>query len=143
MGKVNKFGQVFIDLIEQYVDENDIITASDVIIKSKINKSKVKIYIIQQIDQKVDLEEIAESKEIPMDTVLTEIENIIYSGTKLNLDYYIDQIVDGDKQDDLHDYFLNADTDDLNTALDDEYNQDYTEEEIRLMRIKFLSEYAN
>lgn len=143
VGKINKFGEVFLDLIKKYVDENDIITATDVVVKSKINKSKIKIYIIQHIDRKVDLEEIAENKEIGMDELLTEIENIINSGTRLNLDYYIDQIIDEEKQEDLIDYFLNAETDDLQTAMEDEFNQDYTEEEIRLMRIKFLSEYAN
>lgn len=143
MGKVNKFGDVFLKAISKYVKENDITTASDVIVKSAVNKSKLKIYIIQQIDRKIDLDEIAENKGISADDVLKEIENIIYSGTKLNLDYYINQILDHDKQDDLMDYFLSAETDDIQVALDDEDNQDYSEEEIRLMRIKFLSEYAN
>jgi ATP-dependent DNA helicase RecQ len=143
MGKVNKFGGMFIKLIEKYVDENDITTAADVVVKSSINKSKIKIFIIQQVDNKVDLEEISEVQRITMDELLTEIENIIYSGTKLTLDYYIDQVVEMDKQDDLHDYFINAETDDINIAFEEESNLDYTEEEIRLMRIKFLSEYAN
>lgn len=143
MGKVNKFGDKFIKLIEKYVDENDITTAADVVIKSSVNKSKIKIFIIQQVDNKVDLEEISEVQGITMDELLTEIENIIHSGTKLTLDYYIDQVVEMDKQDDLHDYFINAETDDIHTAFEDEYIKDYTEEEIRLMRIKFLSEYAN
>ena len=142
-GKVTKFGNAFIDLIEKYVDENDIITASDVIIKSKVNKSKIKIYIIQHVDRKMDLEEISENKGISMDNLLSEIENIIYSGTKLNLDYYIDQVLDHDKQDDLLEYFLNAESDDLEIALNSEDNLQYAEEEIRLMRIKFLSEFAN
>lgn len=143
MGKVNKFGEVFLKAIKKYVDENDITTASDVVIKSAVNKSKLKIYIIQQIDRKIDLEEIAESKSLSYDDVLKEIENIIYSGTKLNLHYYVNQILDQDKQQDLLDYFLSAETDDLDTAMDDEMNLDYSEEEIRLMRIMFLSEYAN
>jgi len=142
-GKVTKFGDAFVDLIEKYVDENDIITASDVIIKSKINKSKIKIYIIQHVDRKMDLDEISENKGISMDNLLSEIENIIYSGTKLNLDYYIDQVLDHDKQDDLLEYFLNAQSDSLELALDSEDNLQYAEDEIRLMRIKFLSEYAN
>ena len=143
MGKVKKFGKEFLDLINEYVDEHDIVTASEVVVKSSVNKSKMKIFIIQQIDRKIDLDEIAESKGISFDELLTEIENICYSGTKLNLDYYIDEVLDEEKQEDIYEYFLNADTDDIRVALEDEYNEDYSEEELRLMRIKFLSEYAN
>jgi len=143
MGKVKKFGAPFLSLIDNYVEENDIVTASEVVVKSSVNKSKMKIFIIQQIDKKMDLEEIAEMKGINFDDLLNEIENICYSGTKLNLDYYIDEILDPDKQDDIFDYFLNAETDSISEALEDEYNEDYSEEEIRLMRIKFMSEYAN
>jgi len=143
IGKVKKFGKDFIDLISEYVDEHDITTAADVVVKSAVNKSKIKIYIIQSIDRKLDLEEIAENKEIPVESVIKEIENICLSGTKLNLDYYIDQVLDDEKQDDLYDYFLNAESDDIKLALEDEDNSEYSEEEIRLMRIKFLSEYAN
>lgn len=142
-GKAVKFGQEFVDLIGQYVEDNDIITAFDVIVKSTVNKSKNKVFIINQIDKKLDLDEIAEAKGLDMSDVLTEIENIVSSGTKLNLDYYINQIIDDERQDDLHDYFLNAETDDVDAALNDEDNEEYSEEEIRLMRIKFLSEYAN
>ncbi len=143
MGKVVKFGAEFLKAIEGYVEENEITTASDVVVKSAGQKSKMKIYIIQQIDRKIDLDEIADSKGVKMDVVLEEIENICYSGTKLNLDYYIDQILDDDKQEDLFEYFLSAETDSIEAALSDEYNQDYSEEEIRLVRVKFLSEYAN
>ena len=143
MGKVNKFGKEFLEVIQKYVDENDIETASDVIVKSSVNKSKIKIFIIQQIDRKVDLEEIAQSKSLPFEELLTEIENICYSGTKLNLDYYIDDVLDENKQDQIFDYFLNSETDSLDDAMNDDRNSDYSEEEIRLMRIKFLSEYAN
>jgi ATP-dependent DNA helicase RecQ len=142
-GKVAKFGQPFIDAIKHYVIENDITTASDVVIKSAVDKSKNKIYIIQQIDRKVDLEEIAESKNMKMEDLLGEIEQICYSGTKLNLDYYVEQIMDYDRQDDLYDYFLNAETDSIAEALQELEDEDYSEEELRLMRIKFLSEYAN
>lgn len=142
-GKVQKFGSRFLKLIADYVDENEIVTASEVVVKSSVNRSKMKIFIIQQIDKKVDLEEIAETKGISFDNLLKEIENICYSGTKLNLDYYIDQILDDEKQDDLYDYFLNAETDNIQVALKDEDNADYSEEELRLMRIKFISEYAN
>jgi ATP-dependent DNA helicase RecQ len=143
MGKVNKFGKEFIDVIQNYVDENDIETANEVIVKNSVNKSKAKIIIIQAVDRKVDLEEIAETIKMSFDDMLTEIENICYSGTKLNLNYYIDQIIDPHKQDDIHDYFMNADTDSLEMALSDDSIADYSEEEIRLMRIKFMSEYAN
>lgn len=142
MGKVMKFGKPFLDLINKYVEENDIITASDVVIKSTVNKSRNKIFIIQQIDKKVDLEEIADMKDMEMDELIEEIEHICYSGTKLNLDYYINQILEKDQQEELRDYFLSADTDSINAALE-EFGNDYSEEEIRLMRIKFMSEYAN
>ncbi len=143
MGKVNKFGEEFIEVIQKYVDDNDIETANEVVIKSSINKSKTKILIIQQIDRKVDLEEIAEKARMSFEDLLTEIENICYSGTKLNLSYYIDQVIDAHKQDDIHDYFMNAETDNLEQALGDGSMSDYSEEEVRMMRIKFMSEYAN
>lgn len=143
MGKVNKFGKEFLEVIQNYVDENDIETASDVVVKASVNKSKTKIFIIQQIDRKVDLEEIAETINLSFEDMLTEIENICYSGTKLNLNYYIDQVLDPHKQEDIHDYFMNAETDSLEAALNDDSIADYSEEEIRMMRIKFMSEYAN
>jgi ATP-dependent DNA helicase RecQ len=143
MGKVNKFGKEFLELIEKYVDDNDIETATEIVVKSSVNKSKTKILIIQQIDRKVDLEEIAETANISFNELLTEIENISYSGTKLNLNYYIDQIIDKHKQEDIHDYFMNADTDSLEAALNDETLADYSEEDIRLIRIQFMSEYAH
>ncbi|GAA4448596.1 DNA helicase RecQ [Nibrella saemangeumensis] len=143
MGKVQKFGRPFIDLISKYVEENDIETAKDVVVKSTVNKSKVKIYIIQQIDRKVDLEEIAESKDLSMDDLVEEIEHICYSGTRLNLDYYINQIMDGDRQDEIYDYFMSAETDNIAVAMREFGGDDFTEQELRLMRIKFLSEVAN
>ncbi|MEO8473591.1 MAG: DNA helicase RecQ [Chryseolinea sp.] len=143
MGKVNKFGKEFLAVIRKYVDDNDIETANEVVIKSSVNKSKTKILIIQQIDRKVDLEEIAEKARMSFEDLLTEIENICYSGTKLNLSYYIDQVIDSHKQDDIHDYFMNAETDSLEQALGDGTMSDYSEEEVRMMRIKFMSEYAN
>jgi len=145
MGKVNKFGKEFLDLIQTYVDENDIETASDVVVKSSVNKSKIKIFIIQQIDRKVDLDEIAESKNISFDELLTEVENICYSGTKLNLDYYIDSVMDEDKQQQIFDYFLESETDSIEDAVEalKDEDSDFTEDNLRLMRVKFLSEYAN
>jgi ATP-dependent DNA helicase RecQ len=143
MGKVTKFGKEFLEVIQKYTEDNDIETASDVVVKSSVNKSKIKIFIIQQIDRKVDLVEIAESKNLSFEELLTEIENICYSGTKLNLDYYIDEALDENKQQQIYDYFLSAETDSMEVALSDDNNADFSEEELRLMRIKFLSEYAN
>ncbi|WP_247235805.1 DNA helicase RecQ [Telluribacter sp. SYSU D00476] len=143
MGKVQKFGRQFIELISRYVEENDIETAKDVVIKSTVNKSKVKIYIIQQVDRKVDLEEIAEAKDLSMEDLIEEIEHICYSGTKLNLDYYVNQIMDRERQQDIYDYFMNAETDNIAVALKEFAGDDVSEEELRLMRIKFLSELAN
>ena len=143
MGKVQKFGRPFLETITKYVQENDIETAQDVVVKSAVNKSKVKIYIIQQIDRKVDLDEIAESKSLAMDELIEEIEHICYSGTKLNLDYYINQIMDGDRQNDIFDYFMTTETDSIGVAMGAFLGDDITEEELRLMRIKFLSEVAN
>lgn len=143
MGKVNKFGKEFLETIQKYVEDNDIETATEVVIKSSVNKSKTKIFIIQQIDKKVDLEEIAEMAKLSFGELLTEIENISYSGTKLNLSYYIDQVLDPSKLDDIQDYFMNAETDSLDAALNDETLSNYTEEEIRLARLAFMSEYAH
>ncbi|MEI9917901.1 MAG: DNA helicase RecQ [Bacteroidota bacterium] len=145
MGKVNKFGKEFIELIRKYAEENDIETVSDVVVKTSVNKSKIKIFIIQQIDRQINLDEIASSKNISFDELLSEIENICYSGTKLNLDYYLDEILDEEKQEQIFDYFLNSETDSIEDAvaeLKDE-DPDFNEDNLRLMRIKFLSEYAN
>lgn len=143
MGKVSKFGKPFLDLIAQYVEDNDIVTASDVVVKSAGQKSKNKIFIIQQIDRKVDLDEIAEGRGMTMDALISEMEHICYSGTKINIDYYLEQVIDDDKQDDIYDYFMEAESDSIADALEELGEEDYTEEELRLMRIKFLSELAN
>ncbi len=142
-GKIHKFGKSFLETIQKYVDENDIMTASDVVIKSAINKSRTKIFIIQQIDRKVDLQEIADAKGLAYGELIEEIENICYSGTKLNLDYYIEEIMDTEKQDEVFDYFMNAKTDKIQDALEELGEEDYYEEDLRLMRVKFLSDYAN
>lgn len=143
MGKVVKFGKQFIDLIKKYVDDNEIETATEVVVKSTVNKSKIKIHIIQQVDRKVDLDIIAEQKELAMEDLIEEIEHICYSGTKLNLDYYINQVIEPDKQDEIYDYFMTSDSDNIAFAMDQCDIEDITEEELRLMRIKFLSEVAN
>ena len=143
MGKVQRFGKPFIDLITKYVDENEIEMDKDVVVKSMVNKSKIKIYIIQQIDRKVDLEEIAEAKGLALVDLVEEIEHICYSGTRLNLDYYIDQMIDDDRQTEIFEYFMQAETDNIAVALKEFDTDDFTEQELRLMRIKFLSEVAN
>lgn len=140
-GKAKKFGKPFLDIIQDYVEQNEITTAKDVVVKSTVNKSKAKISIIRQIDSKQDIEDIAESLKLSFDDVLDEIENIVDSGTKLNLDYYIDTIMDDDRLDEIYDYFMSADTDDLDDAYD-ELNEEIGEDEIRLVRVKFLSEVA-
>jgi ATP-dependent DNA helicase RecQ len=141
-GKAAKFGKPFVELIAKYVKENEIETEFDVVIKQTADKSKNKIQIIQQIDRKLDLQEISQSKKISMFELLQEIEMICFSGTKLNINYYIDGVLDEDRQDEITEYFMNSETDDIYIALK-EFDGEYTEEEIRLMRIKFLSEMGN
>ena len=140
--KARKFGKDFTDLIARYVEENDISTMSDVLIKTVGSKSKNKIFIISQIDQKVDFEEIAEGKNMTYEQLVEEVENICFGGTKLNIDYYINQLMDDDRQEDISDYFMSAETDDLEVALT-ELDTDYSEDEIRLMRVKFMSDHAH
>ncbi|KYG83348.1 DNA helicase RecQ [Roseivirga echinicomitans] len=143
MGKVQKFGAPFLKVISKYVEDNDIDIEDVVVIKSSGSKSKNKIYIIQQIDRKIDLEEVAEMKSWTMDTLLDEMEIICFAGTKLNLDYYLEEIMDEDREEDILDYFLNAESDDIQLALEEFANEDVSEEDLRLVRIKFHSEYAN
>ena len=140
--KARKFGKPFLKLSSEYVEEHYIITSSDVLVKSSGVKSKNKIFIIQQIDRQIDLEEIAEIKGMKYEALIDEIENICNAGTKLNLDYYIDHLLDDDRQDDIYDYFLSAESDNITEAID-ELGEHYSEDEIRLMRIKFMSEYAH
>lgn len=141
--KAKKFGQPFLDLINKYVDENDIITANDVLVKTTGFKSKHKIFIIQQIDRKIDLEEIAESAGIKMDKLVEEIEHICDSGTKLNLDYYIEHMMDEDRLDEIFDYFMTAASDNVQDAMNALGTDEYSEDEIRLVRVKFMSEHAH
>lgn len=143
MGKVAKFGASFLRIISNYVEENEIETASEVVVKSAGSRSKIKITIIQQIDRKIDLDEIANNLNISMSDLLQEIEQIIYSGTKLNIDYYIENIMDEEREDLLHDYFMNAETDRIKEALEELEDEDFAEDELRVYRIKFISEHAN
>jgi ATP-dependent DNA helicase RecQ len=142
-GKVDKFGQPFIDAIKEYIEENEITPASDVIVKTSGDRSKQKIFIIQQIDRKVDLEEIAEARNLSFHDMIDELEQICFSGTKLNIDYYIDRYFDEQKRDIISDYFMSAETDNIEMALNELSDYGFEEEDLRLMRIKFLSEFGN
>ena len=142
-GKARKFGKEFLELIAKYVEENDITRPDDFVMKSMVNKSVNKVFIIQNIDRKIPLEDIADSKGMEMEELLDEIEAIVSSGTKLNLDYYIEQTLDDDVVDEIFDYFRNeAESDSLEAAMED-LRDDYDEPEVRLVRIKFLCEVAN
>ncbi|MGM0497540.1 MAG: DNA helicase RecQ [Bacteroidota bacterium] len=143
-GKAQKFGDKFIEIIKKYVEEKDIIRAQDMVVKSIVNKSGLKVAIIQGIDRKLPLEDIAKSKGIEMTELLNEVESIVQSGTKLNLDYYINQVIDEDKQEDIYDYFLEeAESESIDAALNELGEDEFSEEDVRLMRIKFFSEYGN
>ncbi len=144
VGKATRYGKEFVDLIKKYVDENDIIRPQDLVVKSVINKSGLKVYIIQSIDRKRLLEDIADAKGLEMSELLDEIEAIVNSGTKLDLDYYIDEVLDEEHREEVFDYFRNeAETESVNAALDELGEDEYSEEDIRLMRIKFMSEMGN
>jgi ATP-dependent DNA helicase RecQ len=142
-GKAQKFGKPFIDLIAKYVEENEIERPLDMVVKSIINKSGLKVYVIQNIDRKLPLEDIASSKGLSLTDLITEIESIVHSGTKVNINYYINDILDEDKQEEAMEYFKESDSDSVATALKELGEDEYTEEEIRLMRIKFMSEFGN
>ena len=142
-GKAAKFGASMISLIKKYVEENDIERPIDMVVKSVVNKSGLKVYIIQSIDRKVGLEAIAKGKQVSMTDLLNEIETIVLSGTKVNINYYIDEMMDPEKQEDVYEYFKESETDSIEVALKELGEDDYSEEEVRLMRIKFLSEFAN
>ncbi len=142
-GKSRKFGKEFLALIKKYVEENDISRPDDFVVKSVVNKSANKVYIIQSVDRKLPLEDIAEAKGLEMEELLDEIEAIVYSGTKLDLNYYIEQNIDDDIVDDIYAYFReDAESDSLEDAMK-ELGSDYDEREVRLVRIKFLCEVAN
>lgn len=141
-GKAKKYGKDFVELISRYVEENEIIRPDDLIVKSTGVNSGLKLYIIQNTDKKLPLIDIAKSKGIEMDELVKLMEQIIYSGTKINIGYCIDNLLDEDQQEEIHDYFMEAESDKIQLALD-EFDGDYDDEELRLMRIKFISEVAN
>ena len=142
-GKAQRYGKEFVEIIKKYVEEKEIIRPLDMVVKSVVNKSGIKVYIIQSIDMKRPLEDIAEAKGLEMSELLSEIEAIVNYGTRINLDYYINMVMDEERQDDIYSYFREeAESDSLDEAIK-ELGSEYEEEEIRLMRIKFLSEMGN
>ena len=141
-GKAARYGAPFIELISKYVEENDVERPQDMVVKSLVNKSGLKVQLIQNIDRKLPLEDIGRSQGKSMEEVIEEIEAIVSSGTRVNINYYIDDILDQENQEEIFEYFNDAETDDLQEAIA-EFDGDYTEEELRLMRIKFMSDMAN
>ena len=141
-GKAKKYGGEFVALINRYVEDNDIIRPDDLVVKSTGTNSANKLYIIQNIDRKLPLDDIAKAKGMTMDALIKEMEQIVYSGTKLNIKYWIDDMLDEDQQEEIHDYFMESATDKIEEALK-EFDGDYDIDELRLMRIKFISEVAN
>lgn len=142
-GKAAKYGKPFVELIKKYVEENEIERPVDMVIKSVVNKSGLKVYIIQNIDRKINLRDMARSKSLSMQDLLTEIETIVESGTRVNIDYFIQNEIDEEKQEEIIAYFRESDTDSVSAALKELGENDYAEEEIRIMRIKFLSDFGN
>ncbi|MCK5401903.1 MAG: DNA helicase RecQ [Flavobacteriaceae bacterium] len=141
-GKAKKYGQDFVELIHAYVEENNIERLQDMVVKSTGLKSALKLYIIQNIDRKLPLDDIASAKGMEMPAFIKEMEAIVFSGTKLNISYWIDDIFDEEQQEEIHDYFMEAETDKIDDAIE-EFDGDYDDEELRLYRIKFISEVAN
>ncbi|WP_300438463.1 DNA helicase RecQ [Christiangramia sp.] len=141
-GKAKKYGKEFVELIERYVEDNDIVRPDDFVVKSTGANSSLKLYIIQNVDRKLPLTDIASAKGMTMTEFIKEMEAIVYSGTKLNIDYWLDDILDEDQQEEIHEYFLEAETDKIDEAME-EFDGDYDDEELRLYRIKFISQVAN
>jgi ATP-dependent DNA helicase RecQ len=141
-GKVVKFGNQFIELIKDYIKEFDIVKSEDIVLRTSGSKSSKKLSLIQNIDKKIPLDEISESRGIEFNILLSELESIVFSGTKLDIDYYVDDILDEDQQEELHEYFIDSESEDILVALD-EFEGDYDEEELRIYRIKFLNDVSN
>lgn len=141
-GKAKRYGKEFCDLIKRHCEENDIERPEELRVRTVAKKSMLKVYIIQSIDRQMALDDIADAKGLDFGELLDEVEAIVYSGTKLNIDYFLDEVMDEDHVDDIYDYFRESETDDLETAME-ELGEDYSEDEIRLVRIKFFSEMAN
>ena len=140
-GKVNKFGSQFIELIKKHIQENNIKKSDEIVLRTTGSKSSKKLSLIQNVDKKIPLDEISESRGIEFNVLLSELESIVFSGTKLNIDYYVDDILDEDQQEELHEYFLESESEDISDALK-EFDGDYDEEELRIFRVKFLSDVS-
>ena len=141
-GKAQKYGAPFVEFISRYVEENDITRPDDLVVKSTGANSALKLYIIQNVDRKLPLEDIASAKGLELKELVKAMEQIVFSGTKLNLGYYIDEVLDEEQQEEIHDYFLDAETDNIETAMK-EFDGEFEDEELRLYRLKFMSEVAN
>ena len=141
-GKVVKFGNEFIKLIKDYIEENEIIKSDEIVLRTAGSKSSKKLSLIQNVDKKIPLDEISESRGVEFNILLLELESIVFSGTKLDIDYYVDEILDEDQQEELHEYFLESESEDISIALQ-ELDGDYDEEELRIYRIKFLNDVSN
>ena len=142
-GKAKRYGEPFIEMINQYVEDNQIERFQDFVVKSIVNKSGSKVNLIRNIDKKIPLDEIAKSQRKDLKELIIEIEHIVASGTKININYYLNDLLDDDSQEEIYDYFLeDAESDDIQKA-NEEFDGDYTEDELRLMKIKFMSEMAN
>ena len=141
-GKAKKFGKEFVELIKKHCEENDVERPEDLRVRTVAKKSMLKVKIIQNIDRQVALDDIANAQGLEFEELLDEVEAIVYSGTKLNIDYFLEEVMDDEHIDDIFDYFRESETDDLETAME-ELGADYSEDEVRLVRIKFLSDMAN
>ena len=141
-GKVNKFGNYFIKLIKEYIEDNQIQKPDELVLRTSGEKSSKKLSLIQNIDKKIPLDEISDSRGIEFTELLSELESIVFSGTKLDIDYYLEEILDEDQQEELKEYFLESESEDISDALE-EFDGDYDEEELRLYRIKFLNDVSN
>lgn len=141
-GKAKKFGEAFVEFIAKYVEENDITPPDEMVIRGVADKSNHKVYIIQSVDRKMDLEDMADGKNLSMDDLISEMESIIYQGTKLDISYYVNEIIDEDQKDEVFEYLMEADNDSMSDLLD-EFGDEYEEEELRLLRIMFINEVAN
>ncbi|MCD6354616.1 MAG: DNA helicase RecQ [Prolixibacteraceae bacterium] len=142
-GKARRYGKEFVSLIKKYVEENEIERPEDLVVRTVANKSKLKVFIIQSIDRKIAFDDIANSKGVEVKDIISEVEAIVHSGTRLNIDYYIDDVLDEDHQEDIFEYFREAQVDSIEAAIEELGEDEYTEEDIRLMRIKFISDMGN
>ncbi len=142
-GKATKYGKPFIDLIKKYVEENEIERPDDMVVKSVVNKSGLKVHIIQNIDRRISLDDMAKSKGLKLEDIIGEIESIVASGTRVDIQYYINEVIDEERQDEVFDYFRTAENDTIEAAINEMGENEYTVDEIRLIRIKFMSEVAN